>query len=70
MRGSLCLLGVGSLSLVEVAGTAVGVVVRHIAGGTVQIQVAAARTAGGEAADRTATPGWNKSTKQLKPLLL
>ncbi len=60
MRGSLFLLSVGGLRLVEVAGTAVGVVVRQVDGGTIQVEVAAARAAGGEAADRTTTPGRNK----------
>lgn len=40
--GLLCLLGVGGLRLIEVAGAAVGVVVRHVGGGTVQVEVAAA----------------------------
>lgn len=56
---SLGSLHVGGLCLVEVAGTAVGVVVRHVDGGTIQIEVAAARAAG-EAAHWTAAPGQNK----------
>ncbi|KAI3353039.1 hypothetical protein L3Q82_019612 [Scortum barcoo] len=43
-----------------VAGTAVGVVVREVDRGTIQVEVAAARTAGGEAADWTTTPIRNK----------
>lgn len=69
-RGSPFLLGIGGLRLVEVTGTAVGVVVWHVDGGTIQIEVAATRTAGGEAADWTSTPDRSKVTKQLKPLLL
>ena len=69
MRGSLCLLGVGGLRVVEVSSAAVGVVVRHVDGGSVQVEVAAARAVGGEAADRTATPGRSEEDK-LKPLML
>lgn len=61
----MCLLHVGGLSLVEVAGAAVGVVVRHVDGGAVQIEVAAAGTARGEAADGTTTSA-QKQTKQLQ----
>lgn len=63
--GGGCLLHVGGLSLVEVAGATVSIVVWQVDGGTVQIEVAAARTAGGEAADRTTTPAQTQ-TKQSK----
>lgn len=50
------LLGVGGLRVVEVVGSAVGVVVRHVAGGAVQVEVASAGAVGGEAADWAASP--------------
>lgn len=59
IRESLCLLDAGGLRLIEVTGTAVSVVVWHVDGGTIQIEVAAARAAG-EAADWTPPPGQDK----------
>lgn len=56
---SQCLLDAGGLRLIEVTGTAVGVVVWHVDRGTIQIEVAAARAAG-EAADWTPPPGQDK----------
>lgn len=50
------LVGVGGLRVVEVVGSAVGVVVRHVAGGAVQVEVASAGAVGGEAADWAASP--------------
>lgn len=41
-RGSLWLLDIGGLRLVKVAGAAVGVVIGHVDGGAVQIEVAPA----------------------------
>lgn len=52
-------LNAGSLHLVEVAGMAVSVVVRHFDRGAVQIEVAATR-ATGQAADWTPAPAQNK----------
>lgn len=40
--GLLCLLRIGSLSLVEVAGAAVSVVIGHVNGGAVQVEITAA----------------------------
>lgn len=56
-------LGGGSLSVVEVAGAAVGVVVRHADRGAVQVEVAAARAAG-EAADGTTASGGTREEQQ------
>lgn len=61
----LRLLDVGVWRLVKVAGAAVCVVVWHVDGGAVQVEVAPAWAARGEAADRTATPGQNKRKKSL-----
>lgn len=63
---SLCLLNIRGLGVVEVVGAALGVVVRNVAGGSVQVEVAAARAAGGEAADGTATPALSKHTTHRK----
>lgn len=67
---ALCLFGVGGLCLVEVTGAAVSIIVWHVDGGTIKIKVAAAWTAGREAADWTSTPGQDKVTEQVKPGLL
>lgn len=61
------LLGGGGLCVVEVTGAAVGVIVWHANGGTVQVEVAAAWAAR-EAADWTAAPGQDDKGRGEKKL--